>query len=220
MPPSHKTLLIGAAFLTITSLAGGFAYFALSAEVEGSKESLEQSSQRVRRLQKHLAEARLQVAQAGTQLIRTQRKLKTVKNRLRNSQHCPPGPHVTVFPGRGAVGTRVTLVGDCFVGEPWKHLRSNMGYGISLVGEIGSDGSVGAENVGSRENPLACELVASAPEGDFRILRTGHMKGYFIVPSQGSCFQERKRLAVMPGRYIVILGCRSCGVASFWVTDQ
>jgi hypothetical protein len=94
-----------------------------------------------------------------------------------------------------------------FVRDPWKFLRPDLGYKIALDGEL-------------RHNGKRCELIAFAQAGTFAIDRHGRLRGHFVVPPRGRCFQEDGGGPVMPGRYFLILSCHTCVVASFRVTER
>jgi hypothetical protein len=99
------------------------------------------------------------------------------------------------------------MVGDCFVANPWRSLRPDEGYGISLQTYLERQGDI-------RE----CNLIAGA-EGTFSIDDSGRMRGHFVVPSHGSCFQqEDDHATIRPGQFELILGCHTCDMAKFKVT--
>jgi hypothetical protein len=111
----------------------------------------------------------------------------------------PAGPAVTLRPGSGPVGTRVTVTGSGFdpalSSAPVILLTLNRGF------------------------PGGCALVGGVREIRMHVNANGRLSGQFIITAHGTCFQEPgRRHRVTPGVYQVAIGCMACNVHAFRVT--
>lgn len=151
--------------------------------------------------------ALLRKTQSGS-ILEKQRTQKRFERQLARRQPCPRNqkPVVWVIPRVARVGERVAIAGDCFLTGPWRFIdHLNPPPAPAITASIGADGVAGGRDVGSSENPEVCELHAY-PEGFFDIDEQGRMSGWFIVPAQGNCSQQRRKdysHPVVPGRYFV-----------------
>lgn len=186
----------------------------LNSELRSLRASAETTASHAQRLTEQLNEATLALAEKEAAAEESRKHLNTLRRELRDRQDCAAPyyesrPHLTLIPDHGPVGTRVTLVGDCFLGKLWKHLG---GYSVSLLGELNNEGQVAGPG-----EALSCELITFGDDVDWRV-RNGRGFGHFTVPAGGGCFQSDQEAAVVPGTYRVIVGCHACTLARFSVT--
>lgn len=116
------------------------------------------------------------------------------------------GPIVSLLPDRGPVGTKVEMVGFCFVDRPKRQGKRASETKAWLTRDMDVDG-------------FDCELIAPPPAA-VRISRDGRMRGHLIVPSSGRCFKKGTVNGLEPGRYRLAIGCRTCSVSDFQVTTE
>ncbi len=101
----------------------------------------------------------------------TQTPTPTVNSSSSSPSAGPATPTMTLQPDNGPVGTRVELSGSGFTGF-WRSYGPSSGYGISLQSQVGS-----------------CDAIASTVS-DFSINQSGELVGWFVVPSEATCFQQ------------------------------
>ena len=119
------------------------------------------------------------------------------------------GERADVIPATASVGDRVRLRGSCFVDRYWRNLDAGEGYGIALTAAVDQAG-----RPVKRERDITCEVVAHARER-FRIGDDGHLRGWFVIPASGVCFQQPgDSRTLRRGKYDVILGCHTCGIVT------
>ena len=110
-------------------------------------------------------------------------------------------------PAPASPGDRVPLRGNCFTGRYWKTLNPGDGYGIALVATVDDAG-----RPVNRTRQISCEVIAHA-RGRFHVSRDGRLRGWFVVPRNGVCFQqENDERPVREGKYSIVLGCHACAV--------
>jgi hypothetical protein len=156
-------------------------------------------------LRDRLVQMQQAIADVSTNRQDLARRYRDVRNCVSRSNP-DGGPVAALIPNHGPVGTRVEMVGHCFVGAQWQRKYPASGYGVSVLREINLDG-------------FDCELIAGGRK-EITITRDGRMRGYFIVPDDGGCFQSKRTALVTPGSYRLIIGCHTCAVADFRVTTE
>lgn len=114
-------------------------------------------------------------------------------------------PELVLTPASGPVGTRIRIAGTGF-DDPFWRSGLNGGYGISLQRMLAMEG-VGA-----------CDLVAGFETGA-TIDSAGRLTAELIIPPEGGCFQTDRTAEVVPGVYGVIVGCHTCQLGTFRVTE-
>lgn len=202
-----------AALLAILGIAST-RLVSLNAEPRSLRASTERAARDAQRLRSHLNEATLALTEKEAEAEESRKQLKTVQKELRQRQDCTAPyydswPHLTLIPNHGPVGTRVILVGDCFLGRFWHDIG---GYSVSLLGELNEEGQVAGPG-----DTHSCELIAFGDDVDWRV-NNGRGFGHFTVPASGGCFQSEREAEVVPGSYDVIVGCHTCTVGRFTVT--
>jgi hypothetical protein len=111
-----------------------------------------------------------------------------------------PGAHLELTPASGPVGSRIELHGTGFFGP---YLAEDAPFSLAFLIERNG-----------------CELIASG-ERSIHIDAKGRLSGYMIVPSRGSCSQQRGGWRqVEPGLYNIQYGCHACTIAQFRVTAR
>lgn len=109
-------------------------------------------------------------------------------------------PHISVDPPQGPVGTLVHVTGDGFDEQLRDNVNSGDGYVVGLLRDFGDCELIGGDGVSAH------------------IDDNGHLEATIRISSEGACFQDGKRHAVVPGVYGIIVGCHACIYGEFTVT--
>lgn len=185
-------------------LAASFAAFGLW-RFQSTDDELSAAQRRLDDLATDFEKERTRAESLQARVREAQKEIRTLAEEVRSRQDCRVpnqgyrSPHLTLVPNHGPVGTRVALVGDCFLSKRW-----DSGYGLFLIRQF--------------VEPRECELIAGG-DHELKIEKTGRARGFFIVPATGSCFQHDYGRGVTPGVYQLGVGCHACtGRATFRVT--
>ena len=121
-------------------------------------------------------------------------------------------PTLRAIPPKGRVGQLIRLRGRCWNFGYWEHVEVHAGYSLALIAGVDALGMPTRET-----KDMRCELIAS-DEHNFRInKKSGKFRGWFIVPTEGACFQQNEYKPVGPGNYGILVGCHTCSITRFWV---
>ena len=106
-------------------------------------------------------------------------------------------PQVTTTPGRGPVGTVVTIQGYGFTETHWRATEASLWLAGTAPG---------------------CNLFA-ATQHNVDVTPEGFLSGTFIVPESGNCRQSTvTNQPLEPGRFKIVFQCSACTIGEFEVT--
>ena len=111
-------------------------------------------------------------------------------------------PRARFLPAAAPVGVKVRVRGNGFKTLRGTRGRIDSSYGIALQRIF--------------RKPFGCEFNASGKH-NVTIDSSGRLRGWFVVPEQGSCTQTDLTREVTPARYYVVIGCGTCNVGRFTV---
>jgi hypothetical protein len=121
-----------------------------------------------------------------------------------------------LLPTRAKPGTRVQMRGACFP----QSYRGRTIREVFLGATVHEDGRPYWPNEAPQKNELVCDLLAG-DGGIARLDEEGSLRGYFIVPEEGTCSQDPEAGTIPVGRglYDLRIGCTACSFARFRVID-